>query len=472
MKKILALLLTATLMLGSVSAGALSANPLRGDTNGDGELTVKDATLIQKHIAGMITLSGDKLVNADKDSDGYVLVGDATMVQREVALLSKAPARLSDDEVFKAGKKAECDFAAKLIKTDRADRKNVLVSPLSVMEALSMTANGAGKDTLRQMENVLGMPLDTMNRYFQKYPTYLCNGYDDINKLCIANSLWYNTLLGDAVVNDNFTDSVHEFYNSELFKLPFNNAAAGKINNWVDQHTDGMIPEVLDRVSPSSLMCLVNTLAFDGKWQDEYYTYSVHDGDFRNADGSYYSAEMMYSDEYTYIHDDMAQGFIKEFSGGNYGFAAVLPNENVSLKEYLNQLSGDRLQKLLDSKKHNTVYTMMPKFKTDYSTEMSSVLKGLGMTNAFDSGKADFYKMLAPGTAGFKPYIDRVIHKTTIDVNETGTKAAAATVVEVNAGSAMPEDPKRVYLNRPFLYMLVNLKTNTPFFIGTVSQLS
>ena len=93
------------------------------------------------------------------------------------------------------------------------------------------------------------------------------------------------------------------------------------------------------------------------------------------------------------------------------------------------------------------------------------------MTDAFDPVKADFNNMLAKNVTGLKPYIGSVIHKTTIDVNEHGTKAAAATVVDIKAGSVEPKDPKRVYLDRPFLYMLVNNNTDTPFFIGTVTNL-
>lgn len=145
MKKLLAALLAATLAVSSFSVSALSADPVRGDTNGDGELTIKDATIIQKHIAGMITLKGDKLVNADKNIDGHVLIDDATQIQREVALIEHSPEKPTDDEVFEAGQKAECDFAAKLLKNSNAAKQNVLVSPLSVMEALGMTTNGAGK---------------------------------------------------------------------------------------------------------------------------------------------------------------------------------------------------------------------------------------------------------------------------------------------------------------------------------------
>ena len=110
----------------------------------------------------------------------------------------------------------------------------------------------------------------------------------------------------------------------------------------------------------------------------------------------------------------------------------------------------------------------MPKFKINYDTDLADVLQSLGMTDAFDEQYADFSGMIS--NTPFNPYIGSVIHKTVIDVNEIGTKAAAATSVEIKAG-ATPEEPKEVKLTRPFIYMLINTKTNTPFFIGTVDEL-
>lgn len=113
------------------------------------------------------------------------------------------------------------------------------------------------------------------------------------------------------------------------------------------------------------------------------------------------------------------------------------------------------------------VQTSIPKFETGYDVEMSDILKGMGMTDAFDGGRADFEGL---GTSeGGNIFINRVIHKTFISVGEQGTKAGAATVVETYSNGMEPaEEIKKVYLDRPFVYMLIDCENHIPFFIGTM----
>jgi serpin B len=115
------------------------------------------------------------------------------------------------------------------------------------------------------------------------------------------------------------------------------------------------------------------------------------------------------------------------------------------------------------------VKTAIPKFESDYSVEMSDILKSMGMTDAFDGGLADFSGL--GKSADGNIFISRVIHKTFITVDEKGTKAGAATAVEMETLSAPMEEPKTVYLDRPFVYMLIDCETNLPIFIGTVTDM-
>ncbi len=110
----------------------------------------------------------------------------------------------------------------------------------------------------------------------------------------------------------------------------------------------------------------------------------------------------------------------------------------------------------------------IPKFETKYSAELSKVLSAMGMPEAFNEDLADFSRM---GKAAANIYIGRVLHKTFISVNEKGTRAGAATAVEMDTKSAAPFNMKRVYLDRPFVYMLIDRTTNVPFFIGVMNQL-
>ena len=167
----------------------------------------------------------------------------------------------------------------------------------------------------------------------------------------------------------------------------------------------------------------------------------------------------MYSDEFHYIQDDNAEGFIKHYVDDKYAFVALLPNKDITVSEYVKSLDGSKLNQMLLNQEDTPVKAAMPKFKTEYSVEMPDILKSMGMTGAF-SPSADFSKL------GNGAYIDAVTHKTFIDVNEEGTTAAAATYFVVVREIVRTE--KTVYLDRPFVYMIIDCQNNVPIFMGTV----
>ena len=139
----------------------------------------------------------------------------------------------------------------------------------------------------------------------------------------------------------------------------------------------------------------------------------------------------------------------------------------MTLEEYINQLTGEAFYRTVTGEKETAVSAGMPKFKADTSLELSDILSGLGMPLAFDGNLADFSEIGSCGDLTI--HIDRVLHKTHIDVDELGTKAGAATVVEMLAEGAM-EEMETVILDRPFLYAIVDENTNLPVFIGTVEN--
>ena len=148
----------------------------------------------------------------------------------------------------------------------------------------------------------------------------------------------------------------------------------------------------------------------------------------------------------------------------------MLPKEGVSVSDYTASLDGESLSALLANPQYATVYTSIPKFETEYDVEMSGILGQMGMPKAFDPDNAEF-EGLGTSIDG-NIYISLVLHKTFISVGEKGTKAGAATVVEMANGTAMePTDPKEVYLDKPFVYMLVDCENNIPFFIGTMMDI-
>ncbi len=174
----------------------------------------------------------------------------------------------------------------------------------------------------------------------------------------------------------------------------------------------------------------------------------------------------MYGSENIYLSDENAKGFVKNYKGNKFAFAALLPNEGVDVNDYLNSLDGDRLHAIFSNASNEEVVTSIPKFEFEYSASLSDVLKKMGMPRAFDKVDAEFSGL---GKTVDNIYIDEVLHKTFISVDEKGTKAGAVTVVDNTCAEANFVERKEVRLNRPFIYMLIDCETNTPFFIGVLN---
>lgn len=388
----------------------------------------------------------------------------ATLMNVEIEKPEVDPEADPELTVYPTGTIAATDFGLKLLKESMKEGENALISPLSVLCALGMTANGAEGDTLKQMEMLFGISRQQMNEYLYGYINALPQG--EKYKLTPANSIWIKDMEGLKIQED-FLQANADWHNAEIYKAPFDNSTVEEINNWVNENTDGMIPTILNNIPRDAVMYLINALAFDAEWQNIYESTQIRDGIFTASDGTKQDVEMMYSDEHQYLEDDGAVGFIKYYVDEKYAFAALLPDEGTSLEDYTASLTAERLSELLANPQKITVKTAIPKFRCEYSVELNDILHHMGMTHAFDREAADFTSM---GSCTEGPlYISRILHKTYISVDERGTKAGAVTAVEMLRATALaPEEVKTVYLDRPFLYMLIDCEENLPVFIGTL----
>ncbi|MEE1278956.1 MAG: serpin family protein [Acutalibacteraceae bacterium] len=343
-----------------------------------------------------------------------------------------------------------------------SDSKNVVISPLSVQLALAMTANGAGGATLKEMEDLLGdgMDIDLLSKYLNSYTSSLSSSKKA--KLSIANSIWFNDNDEFPPVKKSFLQKNADYFGAGLYKIPFNDEALNDINAWVSKNTDGMIDKMIDEISPSTLMFLINAICFDAEWETKYEPEDISDGKFTSLYGKIQDVEFMSSQESLYLDDGSATGFIKNYAGGKYSFAALLPNENVDLSKYIGTLK-DTLKDTIKNAENSSVSAYIPKFTFDYGIRLNEVLAALGMEKAF-SVQADF-----SGICNGDIFISRVLHKAKIILDADGTKAAAATSVEIKCMGTIQEE-KTVYLNRPFVYMIIDNETQLPIFMGTVTE--
>lgn len=361
------------------------------------------------------------------------------------------------------------DFAIRLFDASDDGENNTLISPLSVLTALAMSTNGAQGTTRQQMEEALGMSAEELNVFLFSYMKVL--GESKGGELSIANSLWFKND-ESFQIKQSFLQTIADYYGADVYKITFDDKACNEMNKWVSAKTDGMIEKILDKIAENAVVYLVNALTFEAEWGAPYYKSDIIDGEFTKEDGTTQIASYMTNSERVYLQDEKASGFMKYYKGGDYAFVAMLPNEGVSVSEYIDYLSesgAGRLSALLGNSQKIKVRASLPKFETGYDAEMSGILQGMGMELAFNAENADFGELGRIDNANI--YISRVLHKTYISVGQTGTKAGAATVIEHEWLSDDPPETKCIVLNRPFVYMIIDCNNNIPLFIGTMMDI-
>ena len=364
------------------------------------------------------------------------------------------------------------DFGLELLqRTREAGKASTLVSPLSVALALSMTANGAEGETLAQFQEVLGggMNLEELNAACVQ----LMQDYQSLGgstKCSIANSLWVDP---DGQIKDDFIGKCHGIYDAQIFQGELSAPGiVGDLNDWVSQHTNKLIPKIIDKPFPEEIACLlVNALYLKNKWLSEFDPLSTHTMDFHHAGGPDSQVEYLrkFDTQLSYLQGKGAQGVVLPYDDGRLAFVAILPDlypDSPDFGQWLNNLEGNSLSQLINNREDAIFLSFaMPKFSAEWKGNLEDTLPLLGLEDAFVPGAADF-SSLGDSPEGY--YISQVIHATKIEVNEKGTEAAAATVVAAESGAAAPpQEGITLILDRPFLYGIVDLYTGVPLFLGT-----
>lgn len=373
-----------------------------------------------------------------------------------------ADAKVKEGGVAASFTEKNIGFATEFFKRSFREA-NTLVSPLSLAVALSMTANGAGGNTLSEMEEVLGAPLADINGGLSSYMSYLEGESGKEITLSLADSIWVRDNVTPHV-NRDFLQTNKDYYDAQIFSAPFDQTTIKDINTWTENETEGMIDKLIDEISPDTFMYLINALYFSGEWAEKYEKKSISDGRFTSLDGSASTVDMMNSTEGLYFSDENTTGFLKPYKGGKFAFAAFLPDEGVTISQYVAAMSAAKWKNLFDKSTPVAVKCTLPAFSYDFELEACALLKEMGMPAAFDGEKADFSGLLPDA------YIGEVIHKTRIEVDAAGTKAAAVTGIGMRCESAAPEEYV-VRLDRPFVYAIVDTENNYPLFLGAVTRL-
>lgn len=388
-----------------------------------------------------------------------------------VAVTAQGTVELAPGQRTAQAERAYAGFALDLLRASRVEGENTLLSPLSVTLALGMTSAGAGGDTAEQFAALYdGMDEGALSGYCLA----LMEDYAQLGgstQTNLVNSLWCDP---DLTLKDPFILTCRNYFDAALFYADLQSQdTVGAVNDWVKEATRGMIPDVVDRFDDQAVLALVNAVYLKNQFAQPFkaptHAWTM---DFHNADGTVSQPQGMSNGEREerYLSHEKGKGVVLPYDDGRLGLLLMLPDEGVSLTDYLAGWDGDTVKTLLDGQETGQVVLTVPKFKTQWSAGLEDALKALGLADAFDPAKADFTPM---GTSENGPlYIGSVIHKTAFELNEKGTEAAAVTAVIMDAEAAMPLDDLIVLrFDRPFVYGVVDLETGAPLFLGTLENL-
>ncbi len=361
-------------------------------------------------------------------------------------------------------------FGLNLFKEVRemSNKENIMISPLSVSIALAMTYNGAAGDTKTEIEKVLqlnGLTPEQINNSYEALIKALKSLDKDV-VFEIANAIYYKTGFD---VKQPFLDINSNYYDAEVNSLNFNlPSALVAINGWVNEKTHQKIKKILEELSPDARMVLLNAIYFNGIWAVKFDETGTKLHPFYKNDGTNNEVATMHKEgKFEYTLNELFDAVKLPYGSGQYNMIVMRPAKGKTSHDIINQLTAETWQKLTEEfvpVEHVSV--SMPRFKFSFDIGLKEVLEKMGMVKAFDAQKADFSNISDDDL-----YISKVIHKSFIDVNETGTEAAAVTAVVVTSTS-IGEEKKKIYfnVNKPFVFAITEKDTGAILFIGEVQN--
>lgn len=342
---------------------------------------------------------------------------------------------------------------------------NVVVSPYSVSTALTMTYNGANAKTKSEMQQVLGYGglSDTAVNEQNASLNKSLNQVNPVSELTIANALFARK---NAVFKPSFITTNSKYFGAKLEALNFESPSAlTRINDWVKENTKGKIPTILDKLQKDAILYLVNGIYFKGTWLNEFKKSETKTTDFILNSGGKKSVPMMNrTAKMLHLKGDSFEAVMLPYKDNRLQMCVFLPDKNSNIAALVAKFNEQNWQQWISKFSETEGNLALPRFKVEYKTELSAVLKEAGMPCAFNDSCADFKNMIDQDV-----FISRVLHKTYLEVNEKGTEAAAATAVEMMPrGAFMPSTPFKMVCDRPFIIAIFDKQTGAILFMGAI----
>lgn len=341
---------------------------------------------------------------------------------------------------------------------------NWLVSPFSLQCALGMLSNGANGETREEILHALGLSQysqEEVNAYFKK----LIEGLHTVNSAITvktANSVWGNA---GVPLKDDFQKTNIENYAATVSQLDFSDpSAVDQINAWCDRNTEGLIPSILDEVNPTATVYLLNSLYFKARWESEFAPEKTQEGDFNTSSGKVVKAHFMQTQRMAaYVENEWFTSTSLSYQNDSYVMRLILPQPEISIDQVLQALSESD-ENLWKNTILADINLKMPRFTLENKMDLIPALQALGMKKAF-TNEADFSSM-----SDISTYISLVQQATRLKVDEEGSEGAAVTVIEGELMSPLPEEEVDFFLDRPFLFQILEPATGTVLFMGQVGS--
>jgi len=344
---------------------------------------------------------------------------------------------------------SNCSFQSDIF--NRMNKENIgnnlIISPLSIFQALSLAANGARKDTLSEMLDVLQYEnIDELN----KINLQILSVVKNFTTIDIANAVMtrFDPLKEFKLIAEKYLAPIEPLVSAE------------QANDWCKSKTNGKIDKILDELDPNTLMILLNAVYFKGEWLSKFYDELTAKRPFFNLGNEEIKVDTMNQIEYfNYYEDKKCQAIKLHFMEDDMSAIIILPSKGTDINKFINSLSisNEEYNKIIDGLKYVKVHLQLPKFELEFKENLNEILKSLGMYNAFSFKDADFTGLKEEGEI----FINSVNHKTYLKVSEVGCEAAGITEIEIQETSDFPDEEEKIYdmkINRPFLFLLINSK--------------
>ncbi len=346
---------------------------------------------------------------------------------------------------------------------------NLTISPYSISAALALAYNGSKGETAEELGKLLGYAPDELAQLNTSEGGLLplLNDAGPGIQLELANSVWANQ---NIPLRKGYLKASEDYYDAQIRTADLaGEKSVTEINEWVSDHTAGKINKMLEQPpGAQSVAVLVNALYFKGGWKKVFPEENTHPGEFYPTASPAVEVPLMkQSGHFLYAEDEDWQAVRLPYGEGQMHMIVILPAKDSSLDSVIDHLAKEGLPSD-DQFSGKQGSLSLPRFTASYGTDLKEAVQALGVKLAFDPGKGDFSALADTGTPIF---ISSIIHKTYIEVNESGTEAAASTLVGMDAGAAAPaEEPFEMIVNRPFIYIIEDIQTGVWLFMGAIEN--